>query len=48
MTQFLEIINLLSNPTAILPNSEQQKVSIWFLIFSTHFKNRKKLKLKNF
>lgn len=27
MTQFLEIINLLSNPTAILPNSEQQKVN---------------------
>jgi len=26
MTQFLEIINLLSNPTAILPNSEQQKL----------------------
>lgn len=26
MTQFLEIINLLSNPTAILPNREQQKL----------------------
>ncbi len=27
MTQFLEIINLLSNPTAILTNVEQQKVN---------------------
>lgn len=26
MTQFIEIINLLSNPTAILSNSDQQKL----------------------
>ena len=26
MTQFIEIIHLLSNPTAILPSSDQQKV----------------------
>ena len=37
MTQFLEIINLLSNPTAILPNSEQQKVNFLGLLVSRVF-----------
>ena len=45
MTQFFELSSMLSNPTALLPNSEHQKVKLYLYKNIGIFFNIKKIKL---